>query len=108
MNNTPIIAKYYVRFHDKPEVKTRMKKEASLPKLLTQAKRAALKLEKDLKDAQETNHRLTTKIAELNEARVTTPKEPDEKPAYPIPNPLALDIKDVTTALKNMRPVDLT
>ena len=84
------------------------KKEQSLTKLLTQAKRAALKIEKDLKDAQDTNHRLVQKIAELNENKVTTPKEPNEKPAYPIPNPLALNLNGVAEQLKKIRPIDIT
>lgn len=85
-----------------------MPKQPSLTKLLTQAKHAALKLEHDLKDAQETNHRLTTKIAELNEARVTTPKEPNDKPTYPIPNPLALNLDGVAEQLRKVKPIDLT
>ena len=92
-----------------------MKKEASLTKLLTQAKRAALKLEANLKDRENTCARLTATIAALNEENLAlggksgaTPKEPNEKPIYPIPNPLALNLTDVTNTLKNIRPVDLT
>ena len=92
-----------------------MKKEASLTKLLTQAKHAALKLEANLKDRENTCARLTATIAALNEENLalggktkTTPKEPNEKPVYPIPNPLAINLADVTNTLKNIRPVDLT
>ena len=92
-----------------------MKKEASLTKLLTQAKHAALKLEANLKDRENTCARLTTTIAAITEENLTlggktkqTPKEPNEKPVYPIPDPLALNLEGVAEQLKKIRPIDIT